>query len=614
MEPTGLNRKLTAILSADVKGYSRLMRSDEEATVRTLTKYRSAITKLVLKYQGRVVDSPGDNILAEFASVVHAVQCSFDIQASLQSENAKLSEDRRMEFRIGINLGDVILDGERIYGDGVNVAARMESLAEAGGICVSGSAYDQIENKLAFGCEYLGEQTVKNISTPIRVYRLSSDETGNGCIVRTQVRNPSSRLIFAVVFGFLIISVGGFLSWNIYQGPTVEKVEPASVDNMAYPLPDKPSIAVLPFINMSDDAEQEYFCDGVTEDLITDLSKISGLFVIARNSIFTYKGRAVKIRQVAEELGVRYVLEGSVRRSKGQVRINAQLVDATTGGHLWANRYDGEMENIFALQDAITQKIVSALEVQLPGREEEQATSQETNNPEAYDAFLKGWAHYRKKTVNDAKLGITYLENAIKLDTSYTLAYAALAGVYLDIFSREWYERLKLTSLECRVQAKELLQKSMNNPHSLTYQVSSRLYIYYRKHEMAITDAEQAIAMDPNDPESYAAMANALVFSGRAEEALTYIKKAMRLDPHYPPSYLSTLGLAYFGMDKFKEAADSFERCREREPDDFWRIEALIASYALLGNEVKAKAMADKFIKSIYHIPSSFMIGKLITS
>ena len=252
MEQKGFNRKLSAILSADVKGYSRLMRSDEEATVRTLTKYRSLITKLVLKYQGRVVDSPGDNLLTEFASVVHAVQCGFDIQASLKAENAKLSEDRRMEFRIGINLGVVIQDGKRIYGDGVNVAARMESLAEAGGICVSGSAYDQIENKFAFGCEYLGEQTVRNISTPIRAYRLSSNETDKVCTVRTQVRRSSTRRWMEMSIVVLVMVIGGAGIWYYQARP---EFEPASVNRMAYPLPEKPSIAVLPFENYSDDAK-----------------------------------------------------------------------------------------------------------------------------------------------------------------------------------------------------------------------------------------------------------------------------------------------------------------------------------------------------------------------
>ena len=342
-----INRKLSAILSADVKGYSRLMRSDEEATVRTLTLYRSVIAELVSKYQGRIVDSPGDNVLAEFASVVHAVQCGFDIQTSLQSENAKLSENRRMEFRIGINLGDVIQEGKRIYGDGVNVAARMESLAEAGGICVSGSAYDQIENKFAFGCEYLGEQTVKNISTPIRVYRLTRDEAGQGCTIRTQARKLSNRLIFTVVLGLLILSVGGFLVMDIYQRQANVSVEAASLDKMAYPLPEKPSVAVLPFKNLSGDEKDGLIAKGLTEDIITALSRVQELFVIASASSATYEGKTVKISQVSEELGVRYILDGSVQRSKDRLRVTVQLVDAVAGHQIWADRFDRTAEDLF---------------------------------------------------------------------------------------------------------------------------------------------------------------------------------------------------------------------------------------------------------------------------
>jgi len=288
MATQDFKRKLTAILSADVKGYSRLMGEDEEATVRTITAYREVVGSVVEKHRGRVVDSPGDNILAEFASVVEAVRGAVEIQEELATRNAELPEERKMEFRIGINLGDVIHQEERIYGDGVNVAARVESLADPGGICISRSAYDQVKKKLTLGYEYLGEHTVKNITEPVRVYRVRLDAA----------RGVSREL----------------------------------------KLPKKPSVAVLPFVNMSGDPEQEYFSDGITEDLITDLSKVSGLFVIARNSVFTYKGKAVKIRQVGRELGVRYVLEGSVRKVGDRVRITAQLVDTTTEGHLWAER------------------------------------------------------------------------------------------------------------------------------------------------------------------------------------------------------------------------------------------------------------------------------------
>jgi adenylate cyclase len=387
MAQEGLKRRLSAILSADVEGYSRLMREDEEATVHTLTTYRTAMTHLIQQYRGRVVDSPGDNLLAEFTSVVDAVNCSVEIQREFAERNAELPENRRMQFRIGINLGDVIEEGERIYGDGVNIAARMESVAEGGGVCISGTVYDAIENKIGLRYEYLGEQELKNIDKPVRAYRVLSfpGAAAHRVIKAKKAVGRTWRNVFIVTQAVLVAGAAVAV-WHFYfRSPPMEV---ASVERMAFPLPDKPSIAVLPFANMSGDPKQEYFADGITDDLITDLSKIKGLFVIARNSMFTYKGKPVMVKQVAEELGVLYVLEGSVRRAGKQVRINAQLIDATTGGHLWADRYDGKMDDVFALQDRITRKIVEALAVKLTVGEEKQVARKETDSAEAYDAFL----------------------------------------------------------------------------------------------------------------------------------------------------------------------------------------------------------------------------------
>jgi TolB-like protein/class 3 adenylate cyclase len=388
MAKEDLKRRLSAILSADVEGYSLLMREDEEATVHTLTTYRAAMTHLIQQYRGRVVDSPGDNLLAEFTSVVDCVNCSVEIQREFAERNAELPENRRMQFRIGINLGDVIEEGERIYGDGVNIAARMESVAEGGGVCISGTVYDAIENKIGLQYEYLGEQECKNIDCPVRAYRVLSfpGAAAHRVIKAKKAVGRTWRNVFIVVLAVLVAGASVAV-WHFYfRSPPMEV---ASVERMAFPLPDKPSIAVLPFANMSGDPKQEYFADGITDDLITDLSKIKGLFVIARNSMFTYKGKPVMVKQVAEELGVLYVLEGSVRRAGKQVRINAQLIDATTGGHLWAERYDGKMDDVFALQDRITRKIVGALAVKLTAGEEKQVARKETDSAEAYDAFLK---------------------------------------------------------------------------------------------------------------------------------------------------------------------------------------------------------------------------------
>ena len=331
-------RKLAAILSADVKGYSRLMEDDEEATFRIITAYREVITNLIQKQDGRVIDAKGDNLLAEFLSVVDAVRCGVEIQRELKLRNDDLVENRRMEFRIGINLGDVIEEGDTIYGDGVNIAARLEGLAEGGGICISGTAFDHIGKKLPIGYEYLGEQTVKNIEKPVRAYSVLMGSKYAGKVIGEERPKPNQWRWAAVAIGFIIV-VGALAIWNSYFRPP--PIEPASVERMAFPLPDKPSIAVLPFANMSGDPEQEYFSDGITEDLITDLSKISGLFVIARNSVFTYKGKAVKVEEVGQELGVKYVLVGSVRKARNRVRITAKLVDTTTGGTCGRNAMTG---------------------------------------------------------------------------------------------------------------------------------------------------------------------------------------------------------------------------------------------------------------------------------
>jgi len=382
-----VKRKLAAILSADVKGYSCLMGEDEAGTLRTLEIYKRVMSDLILQHRGRVVDSPGDNVLAEFASVVDAVQCAVAVQKELQARNTELAENRRMQFRIGINLGDVIEEEERIYGDGVNIAARLEALADAGGICISKAAFDHIESKLPLGYEYLGEQTVKNIAKPVGAYRVLLEprvtvkaEMGKG--VTHEARRMRRNLFLSGLLLALVLAAVAV--WQFALRPSPPRIEKASKERMAFPLPDKPSIAVLPFANMSDDPKQEFFSDGITEEIITALSKVPRLFVIARNSTFTYKGKPVKVKQVSEELGVRYVLEGSVRKTGDKVRITAQLIDATTANHLWAERYDRDLKDIFALQDEITLKIIEALRVKLTEGEQARVIGKSTGNLNAY--------------------------------------------------------------------------------------------------------------------------------------------------------------------------------------------------------------------------------------
>jgi TolB-like protein len=574
------------------------MSQDELGTIRTLNAYKESMSAFIEQYRGRVVDAPGDNLLAEFSSVLDAVNCAVEIQRELAERNAELPDSRRMEFRIGINLGDVVKDEGRIYGDGVNIAARLESLSEGGGICISGTVFDHVKNKVGLEYDYLGEKTVKNIPEPVRVYRvLSFPGAAAHRVVQAKEALGKKWRKAALAIAAIVFVGAAIVSWYFYFQPSRPQVEVASVEKMAFPLPDKPSIAVLPFVNMSEDAKQEYFSDGITEDLITDLSKISGLFVIARNSVFTYKSKPVQIRQVAEDLGVRYVLEGSVRRMGNQVRINAQLIDATTGGHLWAERYDDKMENVFALQDRITQKIVSALKVKLTAGEEKQIVHRETNSTEAYEAFLKGYAHYRFKTPDDFDQAIPYLEEAINKDPNYGRAYAALADVYWEIAKtswKSWMDSHDLSRAEILVKAENYLQRAMKDPTPLAHFVASDMRRGQGRHQDSITEATRAIALDAGDPAGYLAMARALIWAGSPVEGADFIHKAMRLDPNYPPEYLHWLGVAQFGMERFEEAATTLEEAIRRSTyteTPLW----LAATYGHLGRVEEAKQAIQTF-------------------
>ncbi len=390
---------------------------------------------------------------------------------------------------------------------------------------------------------------------------------------------------------FVLIGVAGAVTWLRPWEPTIE---PASVERMAFPLPDKPSIAVLPFTNLSDDPTQEYFADGMTEDLITDLSKIAGLFVIARNSTFIYKGKTVTIRQVAEELGVRYVLEGSVRRVGQQVRINAQLIDATTGGHLWAERYDGSLSDIFGLQDKVARKIVAVLAVHLTAGEEQRVARKETEVPEAYDAFLQGWQHYLRQNPENFRKAIAYFEKAVELDPQYARAYAALAATYWQSWKRFWFESIGIERWhDVRVQAEIFLAKAKSRPTSLTYQLAADMHSHEQRYGEAIAEAERAIALDPNDADGYIALASALSLAGQPIEARQLIDRAMRLNPHYPPSYLYHLGLAQFIMEQFNQAAATLERATALNPDDRWSFRLLLAAYGFLGRSEEAAGVLE---------------------
>jgi adenylate cyclase len=595
MTQKGFKRKLTAILSADVEGYSRLMGEDEEATVRTLTSYREMMSKLIQKHQGRVVDSPGDNLLAEFASVLDAVRCAVEIQEELKARNAELPEDRKMAFRIGINLGDVIEEGERIYGDGINIAARVEGLAEPGGICISGTVYEHIKDKLALWEEYLGEHTVKNIKHPVRVYRVRMEpgaEAPKLSIEETQKPKPWKWAICGAVV-VLIVAAGAFTIWNFYFRPP--PIEPASVEKMAFPLPDKPSIAVLPFVNMSDDPKQEYFSDGLTEEIISALSKVPKVFVIARNSTFMYKGKPVKVQQVSEELGVQYVLEGSVRKAEDRVRITAQLIDAITGHHAWSERYDRDLKDIFSLQDEITMKIINALRVELTEGESARLWGKGTTNLEAYLKALRAREQIYHQTKEGNILARRMAEEAIALDPEFPPPYHLLAATHM---MEVWFRTAK-SPKQSLIRAVELTQKAiaLDDSYATARGFLGFLYTMLRKHDKGVIEAQRAVALDPNGSQSHYYLGFSLRYAGRFEEAVQVIEKAIRLNPFPPVTYFRSACMVYIGAGKYDEAIAAAKKAVTLSPDDYLTHISLAAAYSLAGREEEARSEAEEVLR-----------------
>jgi TolB-like protein/class 3 adenylate cyclase/Flp pilus assembly protein TadD len=588
-----VKRKLSGILSADAVGYSRLMRLDEAATVATLKEYREVMATLIQKYRGRVVDSPGDNILAEFASVVDAVECAVEIQKELKNKNEKAAKDHKMEFRIGIHLGDVIEDEERIYGDGVNIAARIEGLANSGGICISRTTYDSIKGKLSFGYEYIGEHTVKNFAEPVRVYRVLSEPEAAGKVIGEKrfLGKFSRKTAMNAIIGLVIIA-GGLIGWNLYLHQS-KKVEPASLDKLAYPLPDKPSIAVLPFDNLSGDPKQEYFSDGITEEIITALAKVPDIFVMARNSTFIYKGNPVKIKQVSEDLGVRYVLEGSVNKAGDRVRITAQLIDAIKGYHLWAERYDGILDDVFKLQDKVTQKIVTALAVKLTPDMEENITDWGTKNAEAYDAYLQAGIYLSPQTPKNMAKAVASLKRAIELDPNFGRAHARLATAYTTIMSRIFEKDLGISNaLSLR---DKHLKLALKNPSAKAHESAAWKNIFNGEIDEAMDHAERAFTLSPNNGSVHITMGVALIYAGRPDDAIIFLEKAMRINPGYSAMWLWWLGVAQFCNEQMEVAATTSERARKRNPNLAPWFQ--IIAYEHLGRKKEAQETLTEYLK-----------------
>ncbi|MGD8446560.1 MAG: tetratricopeptide repeat protein [Desulfobacterales bacterium] len=595
MTQEGLTRKLTAILSADAESYSRLMGDDEDATIRTLTSYIEAMRNCIQEHRGRVVDAPGDNLLAEFASVVDAVSCAAAIQKRLFALNAKLPEERKMQFRIGINLGDVVAEGDRIYGDGVNIAARLEGLAEGGGICISRSAYDQVKNKLDLGYKYLGEHTVKNIADPVRVYRVLMAPEAAGKVLGEKRSGLKQWHLGVVAVSVLILVATAAAIWYVYfqSEPSDETaaLEPKTASSMS----EKPAIAVLPFKNLSQDPQQEYFSDGITNDIITDLSKFRNLFVIASNTVFTYKGKSVKITELGKELSVQYVLEGSVQAAGERVRINAQLIDATIGNQIWAQRYDRSKKDLFTLQDEIIETIVRTLEFKIETAELIRVMHKDTTNYQAYDYLIRGTWYRLQSTRSSIRKARQMFEKAIELDSQYASAYTALGWCYHLQVEFGWTEFIEQTSQRAVSLAQKAL--SLDDFQPSAHELLGSIYIRKGQYDLAIAELQQALNLNPNDALFHSEMGEVLLYAGQTDTAIKFMETGLRFNPRPEPGIYMELGLAYYLKKRYEDAVKALQKGLAKKPDFVGHLIVLTAAYAQLGNVEDAKLSAQKVLR-----------------
>ena len=592
MNDGGGRQRLAAILAADGAGYSRLMEADERATVEALDAAHGVFKAEIESNHGRVINMPGDSVLALFETAAGAVTAALAVQGALEASSRGIPENKRLRFRIGVHLGDVIESAEGdVHGNGVNIAARLQAIATPGGVVVSEAVRGAVKSRVAARFENLGAHTVKNIADPVHAFAVVPPvDASTGQASRS---GPSRRIAWLSGLGIVsaLVVVVVIVAWRYFAPAPVIAVPEPSKAPVTAPV-GKPSIAVLPFDNMSGDEDKAYFADGITEDLITDLSKVGGLVVIARNSTFQYKGKAHDVREIGKALNARYVLEGSVRRSGETVRVNAQLIDAGSGAHIWAERYDGEFKNIFGLQDTITRSVVKALAVELTKDESERVAKRGTGNVQAYELVLKGWEHYLRQTPEEFRLAIVDFKKAVELDPAYGRAWAALATIYWESYTRFWGLSLGL-SRDTQADAEQSLVKAMRDPTPLAHEVASAMLVHSQQYDQAIAEAQRAIASDPNDADGYVALAGALSFAGRPAEALDAVEKAMRLNPHYPSSYAYKRGLALFGLNRLDEAAVSLERAVELNRDDYWSQRLLLAIYGLTGKRDKALRLIE---------------------
>ncbi len=549
MDQPSAEHRLAAILSTDAVAYSRLRADDEVETVRTVRAYGAAMAGLVARHHGRVVDLAGDNLLAEFPSAVDATRCAVEMQSTLRSHNAERAPVRRMEFRIGLHLGDVLVEEQRIYGDGVNIAARLESLADPGGICLSDLVHSQVRNKLDVGFDDLGEQRVKNIPYPVRAYRVFHESLGAAA------------------------------------------APPAQASALAFPLPDKPSLAVLPFVDMSGDPRQDYFGDGLTIDIMTDLVKLSGLFLIAMESSFTYKSTPVSVRELGRQLGVNHVLEGCVRRAADRVRITAQLVDARSGRRVWAERFDRTVGDLFAVQDEITEQIVTALEVKLISGEDARICRQSLRSPEARHCSYRGWEAL-DRDLDEAR---RMFAEVIRLEPKNGLGRAELALAY-------WLEGFGgrgPAAANALARATELSREALElgDTTGFAHLILGHVHLLARRHDDALAEADRAVQARPSCNGVYALKANFLNYAGGARDAIELALRAIRLTPVYPPLYPAILAASYQACGRYDEAVRAAQVVVERQPDNVDARLILAGANAALGRHDAARAAAQDVLR-----------------
>jgi len=561
MSKSDLIHRLVALLSADVVSYSRLMAEDELGTIRTLTACRAEMKALVRTHGGRVVNFVGDNMLAEFTSTIAAVKCASSIQITLASLNHKLADNRRMYFRIGIHLGDVAVDGDLIFGDGVNIAARLEALAEPGGICISNMVYDQIINKLDIRCIDLGEQTLKNIPKPVRVYR----------IVEPDSATPAAAGVVATITG-------------------------ASNKTKSLPPPNNPSLAVLPFVNLRTDPQQDYFSDGLTLDIMTALVKIPGLFLIADSSMFSYKSKPVTVQELGRELKVSHVLEGGVRNAGNRVRITARLIETASMRQVWAESYDRQLDDLFAVQDEITREIVIAMDIKLVSGESARTIRQTLKNPAAIETYYRGWKALFSTSSDDLFEAKEMFEETIMLEPESSLGYAMAAWAYWWMVVRNLTDDASHTLQRATELAKQAI--NLEDITGLPHLMLAQVYLLKQDHSKALAEAELALLARPSCDGSFVAKANILIYLGRPAEAIELAKFAMRLTPVYPVYYPAVLAAAYYSCGRYKEAIDAAREVFQSDRDNLDALLILAGASVALDQIDEARKVCHEVLEA----------------